>query len=158
MYLRRSFWASLADISSTSLPWHIIGDSHAILKPEERWSLAPFQPTFSNDFHNFLTATGLVDIGTGNSFTWANNSQGRRYVSARLDRMVPNQAWLDAFNDPILGHLPRQVLTTTPSFSPIEPLPSKNPDLNSKRCGCPILPFLTWYNKFGQNTFLVVLF
>lgn len=108
IYLRRTFWSTLAASSPFSTPWGI-GDFNAILNLEERWRLALFHPTSFSDFLNFLTLTGLVDICfKGNPFTWANNSQGRKCVSAKLDRMAVNQDWLNAFRDPILEHLPRQ--------------------------------------------------
>lgn len=72
-------------------------------------SKAPPNSTSIRDFQNFLTYSGLLDIGfVGSPFTWAKNSSGISYVAATLDRALINSTSIDAFQDPHLSHLPRQ--------------------------------------------------
>lgn len=125
---RRAFWDSLVSTNNTPPPWGIIGDFNSILGPKERWSKSRFPAASSRDFHLFLSKAGLRDIGhTGSAFTWSNNGHGRRYVAARLDQMLVNQDWLNAFRDPTLTHLSKQ----TSDHSPI--LLSHHPATQKKR-------------------------
>lgn len=81
----------------------------------------------SRDFHHFLSSTGLQDIGfKGTPVTWSNNGQGKKYVLARLDRMLTNQAWLQVFRDPILTHLSRQVSDHNPIILSHRPVIRRN--------------------------------
>lgn len=112
---RRNFWATILASSRANTPWGIIGDFNAVLNASERWSTTRFQPASSKAFNNFISFISLRDIGfSGNSFTGSNNGQGRTYVTARLDRMLVNQAWLDVFKDPTITHLTRQALDHNP--------------------------------------------
>lgn len=105
---RRSFWNSLLASSQTSTAWGFIGDFNVVLDPSKRWSRAGLNSATVRHFHEFLSSGGLLDIGySSSSFTWSNNSEGRRFTAARLDRMLINKAWLDNFHDPLLTHLAR---------------------------------------------------
>ena len=72
----RSLWNYLVNISSTALPWCVIGNFNAILLATEKLSTCP--PSISvKEFNDMVLATGLKDLGyNGNSFTWANNRNG----------------------------------------------------------------------------------
>lgn len=124
--VNRAFWDSLSSSLPSTTPWGVIGDFNAILSPSEKISRFRFNSTSSSDFHRFLSTSGLMDIGyQGTSFTWSNNSQGRRVVSARLDMMLLNQAWLDAFRDPTLSHLTRHTSDHNPILLSHRPVTKK---------------------------------
>lgn len=94
-------------MSLGSTPWGIIGDFNATLHPSER-SRTSNHAASSRDFQDFLSSTGLIDIGfKGGNFTLANNNYGSRFATARLDRVLLNKPWLDVFPDPTLTHLTR---------------------------------------------------
>ncbi|KAL0293632.1 UNVERIFIED_CONTAM: hypothetical protein Scaly_3138000 [Sesamum calycinum] len=52
------------------------------------------------EFRSCIFDTGLVQLpSTGCPFTWHNCSEGTRSLWKRLDRMLVNEAWLEAWPD-----------------------------------------------------------
>ncbi|KAL9680173.1 hypothetical protein QQ045_018051 [Rhodiola kirilowii] len=58
-----------------------------------------------NNFRSCLPNCGLTDLGyDGDRFTYSNRRRGDDEVSARLDRVVVNQAWRSLFPNAVVKH------------------------------------------------------
>ncbi|XP_038978394.1 uncharacterized protein LOC120108761 [Phoenix dactylifera] len=78
------------------------------------------------EFQDFLTLSGLIDMGfSGSKFTWCNNQQGQARVWERLDRACATAGWIQSFPDHHVSHLPRiasehnPLLVSTDSYIPV---------------------------------------
>ncbi|KAK4382381.1 hypothetical protein Sango_2877100 [Sesamum angolense] len=79
-------------------PWLILGDFNAVIDTSEVCGQAADTSASMADFRNCVRDTGLVQLPfTGCPFTWHNCSEGPRSLWKRLDRMLVNEAWLDAW-------------------------------------------------------------
>ncbi|OVA11803.1 hypothetical protein BVC80_637g5 [Macleaya cordata] len=59
-----------------------------------RMTLGPY----IEDFNDFIAGNELVDGGfNGSKYTWCNNQQGTNRIWARLDRVLTNSSWVQAF-------------------------------------------------------------
>ncbi|KAL0284903.1 UNVERIFIED_CONTAM: hypothetical protein Sangu_2802300 [Sesamum angustifolium] len=97
---RRELWAALQSVSVSSCeePWIVLGDFNAILDPSEACGRAADTTASMTDFRNCILETGLIHIPfTGCPFTWHNCSEGIRSLWKRLDRILVNAAWLEAW-------------------------------------------------------------
>ncbi|KAL0302324.1 UNVERIFIED_CONTAM: hypothetical protein Scaly_3036500 [Sesamum calycinum] len=97
---RRELWAALHTVSVISCeePWIVLGDFNAIIDASEACGRAADTTASMNDFRNCIQETGLIHIPfTGCRFTWHNCSEGIRSLWKRLDRILVNAAWLDAW-------------------------------------------------------------
>lgn len=61
--IRRSLWNYLVSVSSTVLPWSIIGDFNAILLASLKISTRPPASISVKDFNDMVMSTGLKDLG-----------------------------------------------------------------------------------------------
>ncbi|KAK4381922.1 hypothetical protein Sango_2921400 [Sesamum angolense] len=97
---RRELWAALQTVSVNSCaePWIVLGDFNAIIDASEACGRAADTTASMNEFRNCITETGLIHIPfTGCPFTWHNCSEGIRSLWKRLDRILVNAAWLEAW-------------------------------------------------------------
>ncbi|XP_017613545.1 uncharacterized protein LOC108458650 [Gossypium arboreum] len=90
---RKELWNSLnSSIPLGNYPWAAIGDSNAMTKSRR----CPF-------FGNFVDNAKLYDLEfRGPPFTWY-----RGLLFERLDRALGNEAWIQAFPNSLVTHLPK---------------------------------------------------
>ncbi|KAK4384561.1 hypothetical protein Sango_3048800 [Sesamum angolense] len=97
---RRDLWGTLRTLSKgiSDEPWLVLGDFNAVIDNSEVCGQAADTSASMADFRNCVRDTGLVQLPfTGCPFTWHNCSEGPRSLWRRLDRMLVNVAWLDAW-------------------------------------------------------------
>jgi exonuclease III len=105
---RLLLWDHLKKFSTThNLPWMIAGDFNEILTSNEKFSSSPASQRRISCFHNCLDSCNLLDLGfNGPRFTWTNKRQDG-LVMKRLDRVLCNPEWKQAFEEANVIHLPR---------------------------------------------------
>lgn len=85
----------------------LIGDLNEIASSDENFGGKNFGSTSRKYLENFITDTGLIDIGfIGNIFTWRNKREGLGHIRQRLDRALANETWKLMFPNETLTHLP----------------------------------------------------
>lgn len=101
---RRDLWSKMSRIKFSmppSTPWLVFGDFNVIYHLNERSDYFDGMPvTFEvQDFQACVTATELIDIHSGGCFfTWS-NKRSEGFLTKKLDRVMTNIHWLDAFSD-----------------------------------------------------------
>jgi exonuclease III len=102
---RRVFWEEMAGVHSWwDVPWVVGGDFNVVRFPSERLG-ATHLTTAMQDFSDFISSTGLMDIHmVGGRYTWS-NSQSR----SRLDRFLFTPTVEDHFTLLVQRRLPRLV-------------------------------------------------
>ncbi|KAL0295481.1 UNVERIFIED_CONTAM: LINE-1 reverse transcriptase [Sesamum radiatum] len=99
---RRDLWGVLRTLSAGILeePWLVLGDFNAVIDDSEVCGRAADTSASMAEFRSCIFDTGLVQLpSTGCPFTWHNCSEGARSLWKRLDRMLVNEAWLEAWPD-----------------------------------------------------------
>lgn len=101
---REHLWTSLKALALTiTTPWVLSGDFNATLLPSERQGGSVRRSLGCKSFIDFVTTHQLVDLGfSGPKFTWRRGTQ-----FARLDRALANTAYLSAFPNIAVQHLPK---------------------------------------------------
>ncbi|KAL1149450.1 hypothetical protein V6Z11_A10G191700 [Gossypium hirsutum] len=107
---RRILWNALSHtVPRKYIPWMAIGDFNAILSSDDKKG-GHAKGRRCRFFGNFMDSTLLHDLGFQiPSFTWH-----RGFPSERLDRAVGNDAWVEAFPNCLITHLPRIKLDHRP--------------------------------------------
>ncbi|XP_008782101.1 uncharacterized protein LOC103701716 [Phoenix dactylifera] len=107
--VRRILWEEVSQLISLDYPMLVAGDFNCITDPSEKMGGRPF--TYERkitEFQDFLTSTGLIDLGfLGPRYTWCNNQQGRARVWERLDRAYGTAGWVQCYSDHRVSHLSR---------------------------------------------------
>ncbi|KAL0278006.1 UNVERIFIED_CONTAM: hypothetical protein Sradi_7304400 [Sesamum radiatum] len=81
-------------------PWLILGDFNAVMDDSEVCGQAADTSASMAEFRSCIRDTSLVPLPfTGCPYTWHNCSEGPRSLWKRLDRVLVNGAWLDAWPD-----------------------------------------------------------
>ncbi|XP_010687526.1 uncharacterized protein LOC104901634 [Beta vulgaris subsp. vulgaris] len=94
---RMKLWEELRMIIMTSDPWLLCGDFNCVMNTEERIG-APVREAEMVDIRACMIHCGLQDIkASGNFYTWNNKQEGVHRVFSKIDRMVANKSWLDAY-------------------------------------------------------------
>lgn len=61
------------------------------------------------DFRNFIDDMGMGDMKyKGDTYTWANNREGKVFIQERLDRFCGSTAWMLLNDTTEMQHVPRQ--------------------------------------------------
>ncbi|KAK5786661.1 hypothetical protein PVK06_041299 [Gossypium arboreum] len=141
---RRSLWSDILNVlPQDHLPWLILGDFNAILSDKDKKSDRSIGKR-CNYFGNFVDSCNLQDLGfVGPSFTWQ-----RGNTQERLGRALANDAWILAFSQTLVYHLPR----IKSDHRPI--LLKTNPELNTSK-GRPFR-FLRGWTKHANFKDLIV--
>ncbi|CAH9124930.1 unnamed protein product [Cuscuta epithymum] len=103
---RRDLWSALVQFSThIKDPWMLGGDFNAFVDHDEHQGDSIPDLNSMLDFKNCIADCGLIDLPfSGNKFTWTGvRSNGR--IWRRLDRVLFNEAMLDAFDDIKVNHL-----------------------------------------------------
>ncbi|XP_074297523.1 uncharacterized protein LOC141628258 [Silene latifolia] len=96
---RHDLWDSLHQFSTSVTQWAAMGDFNVVRHSHEKISATP--PILSElmDFNSCLLNCGLDDMsGTGNDFTWFNKQEVSTRVYSKLDRILVNNTWLQAYS------------------------------------------------------------
>lgn len=102
---RRSLWLDIRGLPISGIC--IIGDFNVVLGAHVRTSSATYPSLPVEEFQEFVDLMGLFDVeAIGNEFTWSTR-YNLELVSARLDRALDNQIFLDQWNAVELLVLPR---------------------------------------------------
>uniref|UniRef100_A0A803NHH4 Reverse transcriptase domain-containing protein n=1 Tax=Cannabis sativa TaxID=3483 RepID=A0A803NHH4_CANSA len=123
----------------TTEKWMLMGDFNDILAKKERiGNRVKYQA--DRDFIECIEACNLEDVKyTGCFFTWSNKQQGGDRIWSKIDRVLANQAWLDAFptaevffatestfdHSPALLHIHPECQTGKKPFSVVYKIASK---------------------------------
>ncbi|KAL0287501.1 UNVERIFIED_CONTAM: hypothetical protein Sangu_2689100 [Sesamum angustifolium] len=97
---RRVLWSTLRTLSTGIVddPWLVLGDFNAVIDDSEVCGRAADTHASMMEFRNCIRDTGLVQLPfIGCPYTWHNCSEGTRSLWKRLDRMLVNLAWMDAW-------------------------------------------------------------
>ncbi|KAL0294409.1 UNVERIFIED_CONTAM: hypothetical protein Sangu_3219600 [Sesamum angustifolium] len=79
-------------------PWLVLGDFNAVMDDSEVYGRAADTSASMTEFRICIRDSGLVQLPfTGCPFTWHNCSDGPRSLWKRLDRMLANTNWMDAW-------------------------------------------------------------
>ncbi|XP_019241015.1 PREDICTED: uncharacterized protein LOC109221003 [Nicotiana attenuata] len=103
---RRRLWNKLRSLSrQIHAPWSIAGDFNSIMTTEEKSGGNPHCLSKSTDFISCMEECGMTDPGfTGSPFTWCNGRSRGRRISKRLDGVLMNEEWDEAFNSVRIDH------------------------------------------------------
>ena len=101
---RRCLWQGMEFLSNRlSLPWLVVGDFNVISSFDERVGGSPANVTNIEEFNSAMLNCGLSSADfDGHLFTWTNGT-----VWQRLDRVLINAQWMDAYPVTRVSHLAR---------------------------------------------------
>ncbi|XP_039027474.1 uncharacterized protein LOC120161268 [Hibiscus syriacus] len=153
---RRHLWNQLISLDIVNLPWLIGGDFNIILNPEESsGSINTSTLADISDFRSCVENLGGFDHSfTGPLLTWSNKQQDS-YLARKLDRVLVNSAWIDAFPESDVeflapgdsDHCPAVVWLRKAAPVPVEGNPAQVLFQKLKRLKCP----LRYLNKSHFN-------
>ncbi|XP_026417388.1 uncharacterized protein LOC113312869 [Papaver somniferum] len=88
------------------LPWVLLGDLNFTMHDSETHSSSVTHPHHARHVRNFVQQLDLIDSGySGADTTWSNHRSGDDHVSARLDRALVNNHWINHYTNAHLQHL-----------------------------------------------------
>lgn len=94
---REALWNGLRGIR-TKDPWIIMGDLNCVRHVDERIE-APVRSGEMESINRCMIDCELDDVrSSGCFFTWNNKQQGNARVFFKLDRIMANEAWVDAYD------------------------------------------------------------
>uniref|UniRef100_A0A803PZW9 Uncharacterized protein n=1 Tax=Cannabis sativa TaxID=3483 RepID=A0A803PZW9_CANSA len=95
---RRDLWRDVCELAPNG-KWCLMGDFNEILSKEER--IAHRVKSYPNDdFLNCVNECHLEDVKfSGNFFTWSNKKHGEDQIYSKIDRILTNQTWLNAYEN-----------------------------------------------------------
>lgn len=106
---RKRLWEEMASLSRHRLvkdkPLIILGDFNQIINASEHFSILPYDLPVRGmeEFRDCLVQCELEDLETrGTFFTWTNN-RPEDPIIRKLDRVLGNERWRDAFPD-VVAH------------------------------------------------------
>ncbi|KAL8110069.1 hypothetical protein AgCh_025974 [Apium graveolens] len=87
-------WADLASLNINNIPWCLIGDFNVIQDLSETYGGNDRWTNDMQEFKDFLSHIGLVDIRASGTFhTWW-NKRDHKPITRKLDRILGNHSWL----------------------------------------------------------------
>ncbi|KAF5186039.1 Dnase i-like superfamily protein [Thalictrum thalictroides] len=95
---RKELWRDLLQIQPpSSEAWNVWGDFNCVLATNERYGCGLIHPNEIEDFVDYITKAGLVDLQfSGSFFTW-NKTEGNTRKGSKLDRCLVNMQWSSIF-------------------------------------------------------------
>ncbi|KAL2901089.1 LINE-1 retrotransposable element ORF2 protein [Bienertia sinuspersici] len=96
--LRDSLWETLSKLNSKLRgPWLMMGDFNCVINIEERIGSAVRQKVM-DPMRRCISECELQDIPySGHFYTWSNKQVTEDRVWSKLDRVMANEKWLEAF-------------------------------------------------------------
>ncbi|KAL2905400.1 LINE-1 retrotransposable element ORF2 protein [Bienertia sinuspersici] len=97
--LRESLWQDLINISSKQGgPWLLMGDFSCVIAMEERIGSIVRQREMES-MRNCIGICNIQDIPySGHFYTWSNKQMAEDRVWSKLDRIMANDEWLEAYH------------------------------------------------------------
>ncbi|XP_056685823.1 uncharacterized protein [Spinacia oleracea] len=118
--LRQDLWRDL-NLIHTTAPWILCGDFNCVMALEERIG-APVKQCDIVDMCGCMHSRGMEDLkSVGNMFTWNNKQQGNKRVFSKIERILANQAWQDAYPDAKVCFLPEGQFDHSPGLLTMYP-------------------------------------
>ncbi|KAM6554157.1 hypothetical protein CsatB_014919 [Cannabis sativa] len=120
---RRELWRDVCELAPIG-KWCLMGDFNEILSKEERIGHR-VKSNPDDHFLNCVNQCQLKDVKfSGNFFTWSNKQHGEDRIYFKIDRILANQSWLNAYenaeatflNEELFDHSPK-VLTLYPHLN-----------------------------------------
>ncbi|XP_026417593.1 uncharacterized protein LOC113313084 [Papaver somniferum] len=88
------------------LPWVLLGDLNFTMHDSETHSSSVTHPHHARHVRNFVQQLGLIDLGYSRAdTTWSNHRSEDDHVSARLDRALVNNRWINHYTNAHFQHL-----------------------------------------------------
>ncbi|GMP97184.1 hypothetical protein CsSME_00045547 [Camellia sinensis var. sinensis] len=101
--------------SSSNTPLVILGDFNAIRFPYEKSGGSTSWSKYKEEFNSCILQAELVDLSYGGcQFTWANKRTSGDYIASKIDRVLVNETWLDAFPASFATFLPSGISDHSP--------------------------------------------
>ncbi|KAL2922482.1 LINE-1 reverse transcriptase-like protein [Bienertia sinuspersici] len=96
--LRESLWQDLINISTKKRgPWLLMGDFNCVIDMEERIGNTVRQREIES-MRNCIATCNIQDIPySGHFYTWSNKQMADDRVWSKLDRIMANDEWLEAY-------------------------------------------------------------
>ncbi|XP_028091363.1 uncharacterized protein LOC114291701 [Camellia sinensis] len=116
--VRKEFFESMVNISQaqSNIPLVILGDFNAIRFPYEKSGGSTGWSKDKEEFNSCILQAELVDLSYGGcQFTWANKRTSGDYIASKIDRVLVNEAWLDAFPASFATFLPSGISDHSPA-------------------------------------------
>ncbi|XP_028070654.1 uncharacterized protein LOC114273089 [Camellia sinensis] len=107
--VRKEFFEYMVTISQaqSNTPLVILGDFNAIRFPYEKSGGSVSWSKDKEEFNSRILQAELVDLSYGGcQFTWANKRTSGDYIASKIDRVLVNETWLDAFPASFATFLP----------------------------------------------------
>ncbi|KAL7179501.1 hypothetical protein ACSBR1_042822 [Camellia fascicularis] len=102
--------------SQSKNPLIFWGDFNAIRFPHEKFGGSGNWSKDKEDFNSCILQSNLVDLSYGGcQFTWANKRSEGDYIATKIDRVLVNEAWLDAFPASLATFLPSGISDHSPA-------------------------------------------
>ncbi|KAJ6333873.1 hypothetical protein OIU78_010890 [Salix suchowensis] len=109
--IRTSLWQYIKDVSidNVNIPWALLGDFNAILKPSDRCGGSNAWLNHHNDFPNCIMQSSLQHLPySGIHLSWHNGQSGDSTVMKKLDWVFGNLALSIKWPQSRVSFLPRQ--------------------------------------------------
>ncbi|XP_028097019.1 uncharacterized protein LOC114296888 [Camellia sinensis] len=116
--VRKDFFEYMVKISQakSNTPLVILGDFNAIRFPYEKSGGSISWSKDKKEFNSHILQAELVDLSYGGcQFTWANKRTSGDYIASKIDRVLVNEAWLDAFPASFATFLPSGISDHSPA-------------------------------------------
>ncbi|XP_020679809.2 uncharacterized protein LOC110097645 [Dendrobium catenatum] len=97
---RKELWEDIALVRPVpSFPWAIIGDFNCCRYASEKLGGSPITQSTLIDFNNMIFHNSLLDLhSVGCKYTWYNQRLDNP-IHIKLDLVLVNEGWMDAFSD-----------------------------------------------------------
>ncbi|XP_057418992.1 uncharacterized protein LOC130713221 [Lotus japonicus] len=107
---KRRTWEMISDMKPPDLvPWCCFGDFNDILSPDDKLGGDPPDQSILQERSLIRSQCGLQEVNfSGNRFTWSNKREHLAgTIEERLDYVLVNRAWREAWPVSSVAHLPR---------------------------------------------------
>ncbi|XP_048491131.1 uncharacterized protein LOC125492556 [Beta vulgaris subsp. vulgaris] len=102
---REELWEALRRHRTTE-PWVILGDFNVVVNLDERIG-STVRLHEVQGFRDCVQFCGVNDIKqAGRFFTWNSKQEGFQRVFSKIDRVMANNEWLEAFENGLVTYLP----------------------------------------------------
>ncbi|XP_026384103.1 uncharacterized protein LOC113279643 [Papaver somniferum] len=113
----------------------LLGDLNFTMHDSETHSSSVTRPHHARHVRNFVQQLGLIDLGySGADTTWSNHHSGDDHVSARLDRALVNNRWINHYTNSHLQHLVHVASDHSPILLHTVPSATKHSPFKLYKC------------------------
>ena len=94
---REEMWRDMRRLTINDDPWIILGDFNAILSIDDRLG-QPVRAREIEDMKTCMAHCHMMEVKVcGQFFTWNNKQEGSDRVFCKLDRVLENEGWINAW-------------------------------------------------------------